>query len=182
MAPDLQVGQVRLHEFDGVEGEGGDAVSFSQPQLQEGPRQSVGPFVELAVGPAHVSAADGGFVGVLTGVANHRIAVCHFHGIRLLISGPVFGKDCEVTREIFVQGERSESFPLFFTKRGGNLQGEQMFFRGMGGPGQRIRAAGVYSIPAIFLARPFLASRSAWRRIMIRWAWGGPAPCMDSVR
>ena len=46
----------------------------------------------------------------------------------------------------------------------------------------KLRAGAFYPIPAIFLARSFLASRLAWRRIMMRWAWGGPAPCMDSVR
>ena len=35
---------------------------------------------------------------------------------------------------------------------------------------------------AIALASSFLCSRLPWRAIMIRWAWGEPAPCRDSVR
>ena len=32
------------------------------------------------------------------------------------------------------------------------------------------------------LASSFLWARLPCREIMIRWAWGEPAPCMDSVR
>ena len=39
-----------------------------------------------------------------------------------------------------------------------------------------------YWMPAISLAICFLAWMLPWRAIMMRWAWGEPAPCMDSVR
>ena len=37
-------------------------------------------------------------------------------------------------------------------------------------------------IPAMFLASFFFSWIFPWRAIMMRWAWGEPAPCMDSVR
>ena len=37
-------------------------------------------------------------------------------------------------------------------------------------------------MPAISLASCFLPWMLPWRAIMMRWAWGEPAPCMDSVR
>ena len=37
-------------------------------------------------------------------------------------------------------------------------------------------------MPAINLASSFLPWMLPWRAIMIRWAWGEPAPWRDSVR
>ena len=48
---------------------------------------------------------------------------------------------------------------------------------------RRPGAVAAYSLLwAMALASSFLCSRVPWRAIMMRWAWGEPAPCMDSVR
>ena len=47
----------------------------------------------------------------------------------------------------------------------------------------KLEGWGSYSLMwAKVLASPFFISRLPWRAIMMRWAWGEPAPCMDSVR
>lgn len=42
--------------------------------------------------------------------------------------------------------------------------------------------AGYSRIPQSLLAARCFSGRLTRREIMIRWAWGEPAPCMDSVR
>mgnify|MGYP007043257032 CR=1 FL=1 len=51
------------------------------------------------------------------------------------------------------------------------------------GPGIAMPQGGALVLNAgDLLGHLLLGLEVAWRAIMMRWAWGEPAPCMDSVR
>ncbi len=118
---DFQMGQVGFHEFDGIEGKGGDAVPLANPQLQEGPGQAIGSGVEFPVGPANTSAANRGLVGVFPGVANHRIPVGPWEPPPFLT--PRGGEGIGANDLSPALGSDKKIPPLLYQKRGGHCKG-----------------------------------------------------------
>jgi hypothetical protein len=77
------MGNICLHDLDGVERESRDAVSFVEAETGESPGQAIGPFVQLAVRPALFFADDGGLVGIFPRIPDYRVAKGHLHPIIL---------------------------------------------------------------------------------------------------